>query len=263
MAVITRQANLGATLSEATLKMIYPGPCELLGVVIDYAAAADSGTVVTFKDGSSSGLTKFVVSTANTDIGTTVPVRVFHDARLIAGTATAGVGLGPVFFDGIHAAVTLDVTGPQSIRVFVRPLIKKSMGVVVVGASGSALGGANLYSGPGRVAGARVLYQTQPSGADVTFTDGTATLAGVASGRQLTIVSNAGSTDWAAVNQQLVTTTNIDEAGSAVTTAATGAYANDGVLFYTGLAVVVSQASLLGGIGGGVVVVEALIEGSH
>lgn len=235
--IITRQANLGATLSEATSKLLYGGPCEVLGLIVDFAAAADAGTVLRLRDGSSTGLIKYT-QTGNTDLGTTVPVRLHGDARLIAGTATAGVGLNLPFFDGVFAEVTLDVAGPQSVRIILRPLIKKSVGVVTVGADGAAVGSANIFSGPGRFKAARVDYgQDVPSTTNTQFRDGVAI-----GGRALTVATDVN-TDWAAVDQSVVTTTGEDEAGAAVTTAATGAYANDGVLFYEGLFVNILEAN--------------------
>src|SRR5215216_228660 len=94
--IVTRQARLGVS-GNAT-QVMYGGPCELLGLSVDYHASADSGSVLTLREGTASGLTKYT-TTGNTDIGLTVPVRIFHDARLIAGTAKAGVGLNVPFFD--------------------------------------------------------------------------------------------------------------------------------------------------------------------
>ena len=216
---------------------VYGGCAELVGLTADYGTSA-SGSVLTIKEKDADGLTKFTVTT-DTDFGTTVPVRVFHDARLIAGTATAGVGLNPVFFDGIYVSVTGDSSSTTStvIHLYLRPLIKKSVDLSGVTDSQVA------FQGPGLLKGARANYiDPDTSTTDLQIRDG---VGPGTTGRALTVVSNSA-TDWAAVNQQLVTTTNLDEAGTGVTTAATGSYANDGVCFRTGLNVDKAQGTATG-----------------
>lgn len=228
---------------------LYEGPCELLGLAYDAGASSSSATL-TLKEKDSAGLTKYTVS-GDTDIGLTVPVRIFHDARLIAGTATAGVGHGVAFFEGIYATLAGDssATTNSVLTVWLRPLIYKK--VQLSGVTDAAV----VFQGDGRLKGARADYSAGTANtADLQIRQGVGISAGAGTGAALTVVSNS-TTDWAAVNQQLVTTTNHDEAGSAVTTAATGAYANDGILFKDGLTVGVAQ-----GTAGEGIIVDFLIE---
>lgn len=247
----TRQALLG-TSGEATGKAFSAGPGEVIGLTVDYGASADSGTVFTLYDGTSTAGVSMYAITGNTDIGTTVPARVFQNARLISGTATNNVHAGLPFFNGLFANVTLDVAGPQSVRVWYRPLVRKVVSFTPTGTAASAAGSEVLWQGAGRFVAARVVHD-QLAGAntteDITFYDGITT-----SGRALTAVANSIG-DWVtSANMAVSTTTGHDEGGNAVTTAA-NAHENDGVLFYTGLTVGVAQSDPQK------ITVEVLVEG--
>ncbi len=236
--IITRQVSSALT---TTGTKIIPGCFELVALSANFGDSA-SGGVLTIKEKDSSGLTKYTIS-SDTDFGTTVPVRVFHDARLIAGTATAGVGLNPVFFEGVHVNITApSATTNSVITLWLRPLIYKK--IQLEGVTQAKV----VYNGPGLLKGARADYSAgTASTADIQISDTITIVSDAPSGGALTVVSNS-TTDWAAVNQQLVTTTSHDEAGTAVTTAATGAYANDGIAFGTGLTVGVAQGTANEGI---------------
>lgn len=245
-AVTTRSIKAA---SDVFAGKLYGGPCELLGLMYD-AGTSSSGATLTLKEKDGNGLTKYTVS-GDTDIGLTVPVRIFHDARLIAGTATAGVGLNVAFFEGIYATLAGDssATTDSVLTVWVRPLIYKK--VQLDGVTDAKV----VFYGDGRLKAARADYSAgTASTADIQIRQGTGIASGAGTGAALTVVSNSA-TDWAAVNQQLVTTTNHDEAGSGVTTAATGSYANDGILFKDGLTVGVAQ-----GTAGEAVICDFLIE---
>lgn len=245
--IITREARLAAAGTFAA--PIYGGPCELLGLAVNYGASA-SGSVLTLKEKDANGLTKYVITT-DTDFGTTVPVRIFHDAKIIAGTATAGVGLNVSFFEGIYVSVTGDSSSTTGtvVTAWIRPLIIKKVALHGVTAA------ATLFQGAGRLKGVRVDYTADmAAGADLQITDGVIGPDGLVAGNNLTVYTDVV-TDFAAVNQQVATTTGHDEAGSAVTTAATGAYANDGVLFATGV-----SAGLAQGTANAAAIIEVLIE---
>ena len=230
--IITRTVE---TATSTTKTIAFPGCFELVAISADYGTSA-SGSVLTIKEKDSDGLTKFTIST-DTDFGTTVPLRIFHDARLISGAATAGVGLNPVFFEGVYVSLTApSATTNSQVTLWLRPLIYKK--VQVTGVTDAKV----AFNGPGLLKGARVNYTGADTGTDIQISDTVTITAGAPAAPHLTVVGNTV-TDWAAVNQQLVTTTNTDEAGTGVTTAATGAYANDGIAFRTGLTVGVAQGT--------------------
>ena len=235
--IITRTVT---TLTSTTKTQEFPGCYELVGISADYGDSA-SGSVLTIKEKDSDGLTKFTIST-DTDFGTTVPLRIFHDARLISGAATAGVGLNPVFFEGVYVSLTApSATTNSQVTLWLRPLIYKK--VQLTGVTDAKV----AFQGSGMLKGARVNYGSDvDTGADIQISDTVTITSSAPAAPHLTVVGNTA-TDWAAVNQQVVTTTNTDEAGTGVTTAATGSYANDGVCFRTGLTVGIAQGTALAG----------------
>lgn len=256
-----RAHNVGATLSEATTVQFVEGSGEVLGMSVDYAAAADAGTVVSLYDGKGQGLAAtggdliYTIASVNTDFGTTVPVRLFQNGRLISGTSTNNVHSGLPFFDGLRVAVTLDVTGPQLVRIWYRPLIRKDANLLLN--DSTTTGHNHLFSGVGLFKAAKVLYNplidVGSVTTDLTFYDGVD-----ATGRAFQAVANSLANWNTSANMAVATTTCHDEAGTAVTTAA-NAHENDGVLFYTGLAVGVAQTDT-GTVGDKVADIAVLIE---
>jgi hypothetical protein len=93
-----------------------------------------------------------------------------------------------------------------------------------------------VFDGPGLLHGIRIRCDiANPSTADFIVKDSaiTAPAAGTGSGNQLLI-----KTDYATAAEAVrpvVTLTGMDEGGTAVTTAATGAYASPGIFFASGL----------------------------
>lgn len=217
----------------------YEGPGLLVGMAVDYSGSS-SGCVLTAYDaisGITSGFSPFTV-TSDTDFGTTVPVTCYTDGDLVAGTSTGNVKAGIPFSRGLCFNKTGDTTHQVDITLLIRPLIKKTVQVTTAGSAGSASGSASVFSGPGIMHGWRIKADTlTPSTADITIKD--SPIAG--SGNTIMTKTNYG---YAAETvRATVTTTGTDEGGTAVTTAATGAYASPGLLFLTGLNVNVAQAN--------------------
>lgn len=245
MTVKFRTVSIGTgTGSIGAGTQIVDGPGEVLGLAVDYAAAADAGTVFSLSDGKSSAATTATTSLAQlltitgaTDLGTTVPLRTYMNGRLISGTSTANVHAGYVFFDGLFANIATDVSGPQVVRIWYRPLIRKDGNITSTGSAGSAAGGTTLFSGPGLLKAARTVFDPNtPGTADIQIYDGLST-----SGRALTLVSN-NTAGWAAASlRALSTTTGIDQ--SATVTTAANAHENDGILFYSGIHVGIAQSN--------------------
>lgn len=263
--IVTRTVKLGATLSRSTAANIWTGAGVLVGLRVDYAAAADAGTLLkmydtVLSDGTAINAAKdpaiFVGTAINTDFGTTVPNRVFTDGDLVAGTSTANVKAGIPFAHGLYAVVSLDVAGPQTITAWIKPLIRKIVNVKTAGSAGSAVGSRQLFSGPGLLHGLRLTANPlAPSTMDFLIKDGIANeIAGTGAGS--TLLTKTNYSNAALAVRPVVTTTNVDDVQATVTTAATGAYANDGILFENGLNVSVQQADALDN----ALDVEALIE---
>lgn len=225
----------------------YTGAGILLALSADFSASADAGTVVDIYDGvASTGNTVPVAArrtliytqTGNTDLGTTVPVVLQGDADLVAGTATAGVGTGLIFTDGLFVDVTLDVAGPQNITLWIKPLIKKSVRITTTGAAGSGAGAAQIWQGPALWHGyAITLNPLSPTTTDIVFRDAITDAAPTVMTK-----TNYATTPGVKVLRKVVTTTGEDEAGAVVTTAATGAYNNPGIYLRTGLRAVIAQS---------------------
>lgn len=213
----------------------YGGPGVLLAMAADFSATADAGTVVDIHDGFSTSGVKIYTQTGNTDLGMTVPVFFQGDADLVAGTATAGVGTGLIFTDGLFVNVTLDVAGPQDITLWFKPLVKKS--VNVVGASGTF----PIWHGPALWHGYAIkLDPFEGTTLDITFTD-EADPGG--SGPTVMTKTNYATTPGTKTIRKVVTTTGEDEAGAAVTAAATGSNSNSGIYLKSGLSATLAQGT--------------------
>lgn len=216
----------------------YEGAGVLMGAVIDYAAAS-SGCVLTAYNGTSTSGIQVFTRSSDTDAGTTVPIGLYTNGDLVAGTSTDNVKSGIPFATGLFINKTGDTTHTVDITLFIKPLIKKSSQVTTSGSAGSASGGATVFSGPGllHAVGIRSDIISAVSTADITVKDSP--------------IVGSGNTIWTKTNygyaadaiRPVVTTTNADEGGTAVTTAATGAYASPGILFTTGLNFNVAQAN--------------------
>ena len=228
------------------------GPGVLLYAVMDGATL--SSNVLTLYDGiSSTGALAGLVSptitvatwTQDTDFGTTVPVACFKDGSVVATleTTSANTHLGVPFADGLFVNKTGDVTNDANLTFIIKPLIMKSVRLGLETSLGtySATDNANLFDGPGIVHGIRITTSASAASldtADLLFKD--SNLSGT--GNTLITATNYGATRtrdfWSPV-----TTTGIDDAGTAVTTGATGSYTNSGVAFLTGLHVNMAQGS--------------------
>lgn len=218
---------------------IYQGAGVLLGAVYDHNASS-SGNVVTLYDSDNNASTAIQLYTrsSDTDAGTTVPLRHMTNGDLVAGTSTDNVHLGIPFANGLYLTKTGDTTHSDSYKFFIKPLIRKSVNVTTTGSAGSGAGGATVFGGSGLLHGWNILVDSvTPSTADITVKDSPI----VGSGGTIMTKTNYGYA--APATRPVVTTTNVDEGGSAVTTAATGSYNNDGILFTTGLNVNVAQAN--------------------
>jgi len=251
-----RTHTLGATLSESTAINFHTGPGVLIGLTVDYAAAADAGTLIKMYDtvlAPGTAITAandpaiFVGTGINTDFGGTVPNRVFTDGDLVAGTSTANVKLGIPYAKGLYVVVSADVTGPQTITCYFKPLIAKRFNVSTAGAAGSAVGSRTLFVGPGLLHGLRIKMDIYaPTTTDFLLKDGLADeIAGTGAGSTLLTKTDYGAVGGNPAVRPVVTTTNVDDVQATVTTAATGAYCNDGILFGTGLNVSIQQCDAL------------------
>ncbi len=214
----------------------YEGPGLLVALILDHIST--SGTnVLTAYDGNSTSGVQIFTRASDTDAGTTIPITCYTDGDLPDGTSTANVKAGVPFAKGLFFNKTVDTTHDLKVTAFIKPLIKKSVNLSYVsGAAGSGIGSATVFDGPGLLHGYRVKSDIlNPSTADFIFKDSaiTAPAAGTGSGNQLMI-----KTDYAYAAEAVrpvVTLTGVDEGGTAVSTAATGAYASPGIFFASGL----------------------------
>lgn len=223
----------------------YEGAGLLRAGILDYSGSS-SGCVLTMYSGTSTSGIQVYTRTSDTDAGTTVPIGFYTDGDLPAGTSTANVKAGIPFADGLFVNKTGDTTHQVDATLFITPLIKKSVNVrIVSGSAGSGVGVANVFDGPGLLHGYRVRCDIlTPSTADFLLKDSpvTAPAAGTGSGNTIMTKTNFGTV--ASAIRPVVTLTNDDEGGNAVSTAATGAYASPGLFFATGLNVSVQQANV-------------------
>lgn len=223
---------------------VYDGPGLLMGLIADFDAAS-SGAVLTAYDGSSTAGRQVYAITTDTDFGTTVPVQVFTDGDLPAGTSTANVKSGIPFSAGLFINKTGDTTHDVRLTALIKPLIKKNVNITTTGSAGSAVGATSVYDGPGLLHSITVFSDLGvPSTTDWLVKDSPlTTAAGAGSGNTLLTKTNYGYA--ATAIRPVVTLTGHDEGGNAVSTAATGAYASPGILFATGLNVSVQQCNAL------------------
>lgn len=215
----------------------YVGAGTLVAAVMDGTSL--SSNVITLYDSLRSSTSDDTIATwtQDTDFGTTVPVRTYKDGSVVATLATvsANTHAGIPFAEGLFLNKTGDTTNPAALKLLIKPLIKK---VAQIG-KGATTDTNVMFRGPGILHGVRVrVFTPTPATLDILIKDG---VTGTTSDR--TIVT---ATDYATAGPKVwspVTTTGIDDAGTAVTTAATGAYANDGVAFVDGLTVTTAQGS--------------------
>lgn len=246
--VITKSIGTSPEAGAGAGFQFYRGAGALEALVLNYGASADAGTVVTAYDGVSirpaagagadvlpnaADRVSIYTRTSGTDAGTTVPVFIRGDADIVAGTATAGVGVGGVLFArGLFINVTADIAGPQVVTAFIRPLVAKT--ARLVGTSDNR----NLWDGPGIFRGYAILLPFDAaSGADFLFKD--AHPGGT--GNTIMTKTNYVITPGTRVIRAVTTTLGHDEAGADVTTAATGTYGSAGIYLTSGLNVAVSS----------------------
>lgn len=211
----------------------YEGPGSLDFAVMDGTSL--SSNVLTLYDSRRESTSDPLISTwtQDTDFGTTVPVAVYRDGSVVATMATqsANTHRGVCFADGLFINKTGDTTHTAALSLLIKPLIKKSVNI----GHGATSDTQRAFTGPGvlRAIKLTLAQETVALGTlDLTFKDDTRTIV------TATNYATQGPAIW-----HPVTTTGIDDAGSAVTTAATGAYTNEGVAFLDSLNVVAAQGS--------------------
>ncbi len=236
----------------------YEGPGLLTGVIIDYSASSSS-CVLTGYDGFASTDISIWTRSSDTDAGTTVPVTCYTDGDLPAGTSTANVKFGVPFAKGLFLNKTGDTTHDAAMSVFIKPLIRRSVNVAYLsGAAGSGIGAASVYDGPGILHGYRIRSNIiNPSTTDFLLKDSPRVSPTAGTGSGNTIMTKTDYAYAADAVRPTVTLTGMDEGGTAVSTAATGAYASYGLHFATGLNVSVQQAQ---GVEGTIYQFDFLIE---
>lgn len=175
--------------------------------------------------------------TQDTDFGTTVPVAVFNDGSVVATLATesADTKRGVVFADGLFLNKTGDTTHTAALTLIIKPLIKKTVSI----GAGTTPDPVRVFTGPGIIQGVRIKSPQAVATLDILFKDGYVSTG--STGR--TIITATDYTTAALTTWSPVTTTGIDDAGAATTTAATGAYSNEGVCFIDSLTLVPAQGS--------------------
>ncbi len=255
-------ANISKTVPATWLTggwQAYEGPGLWTAMVIDFISTS-SNVLTAYDNFNSATGPQLWTLTSDTDVGTTVPITMFTDGDLPAGTSTANVKVGIPFAKGLFINKTIDTTNDVKMSVFIKPLIKKTVNVMwLSGAAGSGIGAASVFDGPGILHGYRVKANTlTPSTTDFLLKDSplASPTAGTGSGNTIMTKTNYGYAAEAV--RPVVTLTGTDEGVTgAVTTAATGAYANMGIHFTTGLNVSVQQAQ---GVTGTIYEFDFLIE---
>src|SRR5574341_1456686 len=211
----------------------YTGPGVLVAAIFNHHASS-SGNIVTIYDGFSTSDYQLFTRTSDTDAGTTVPIILHTDGDLVAGTSTANVHLGIPFARGVFLNKTGDTTHADDYTLFIRRCQKVS--VQLVGATDT---GKEIADGPGIMYGYRIkpLHDQLPitATADILFKDSHIP------GSGNTLMTKTNYDTLSTQVRPVVTTTGSDEGGSAVTTAATGAYNNTGIYFASGLNVSLAQ----------------------
>ena len=235
--IVTRAltSNMAASVaSKPAAKQLYSGAGILLAASLDRTDS--SGLITTVYDSARASTTDPVIytQTGDADLGLTVPVFFAGDADIVAGTSTAGVGPGLIFADGLYVVNSGDSTDTAIAWTFwIKPLIRKS--VKVLGASGTS----NIFHGPGLWHGYRItLDPASPSTLDITFTDEASP-----NDSGPTVMTKTNYATTAKTLRKVATTTGEDEAGAAVTTAATGSYGNPGIYLRKGLSVTLAQGT--------------------
>jgi hypothetical protein len=226
----------------------YEGPGLLRALILDHTST--SSNVLTGYDTAAASTAapaiQIFTRSSDTDAGTTVPITCYTDGDLPAGTSTANVKAGIPFANGLFFNKTGDTTHQLDITAFISPLIRKSVNVSwVSGSAGSGVGAVNVFSGPGLLHGYRVKADTlNPSTVDFLLKDSAVYSPSAGTGTGNTIMTKTDYAYAAEAIRPVVTLTGTDEGGTAVTTAATGAYASPGIFFATGLNVSVQQANV-------------------
>jgi hypothetical protein len=245
----SRGANPAKTASPTYISggwQAYEGAGLLRALVLDHVST--SGNVLKAYDTASGNTSapQLFTRTSETDAGTTIPITMYTDGDLPAGTSTDNVKAGIPFARGLFFNKTGDTTNDLRVIAFITPLIKKSVNLGwVSGAAGSGVGAASVFSGPGLLHGIRIKADTlNPSTADFLVKDSPIIqqAAGTGSGNQLLIKTDY--TYAAEAVRPVVTLTGCDEGGTAVSTAATGAYASPGIFFTTGLNVTMTGGNV-------------------
>jgi len=231
-----------ATITRMT-KQMYQGPGVLLAGALNRTSSSGLVTnIYDSADGTTAGKVAIYTQTGDTDLGQTVPVVFQGDADLVAGTATAGVGTGLIFTEGLYLVNSGDTTDTTiDWDLWFKPLIKRTVNIVTTGSAGSAAGAAQIWQGPGLWHGYGITLDVlSPSTLDIVFRDSITDAAPTVMTK-----TNYTTTPGVKVLRKVVTTTGEDEAGAAVTTAATGAYNNSGIYLRTGLRAVLAQGDAL------------------
>lgn len=234
----------------------FKGPGVLLGIEMDDVGDDVTGMTLTLYDSAQDPTVAGIIppttvaaaldqAAINADLGvTTPPARVFQDGSVVATLATesANTHLGFEFFDGLTIVKSGDTTHAAGITLYVRPLIKKSVnlrGSTVAGVASTTSGTVRVFEGAGLLRAVRAMVPTtNTTGIDLAIKDKSAA-------RTLITATNYDFATQGGTRKiwNPVTTTSIDDTGAAVTTAATGAYCNDGVLFRQDLSLTWASAT--------------------
>ena len=219
-------------------RQLWQGPGILLAMSLNRTDS--SGLVTTIYDSATgdSAAPTIYTQTGDADLGLTVPVVLYGDADLVAGTSTAGVGPGLIFADGMFLVNSGDTTDTAVAYTFwVKPLIKKSVNV----GNASATVTSPIWHGPALWHGYRI--KLDPASATlgtlyITFTDEASP-----GDSGPTVMTKTNYATLGPTLRKVTTTTGEDEAGAAVTAAATGSYGTPGIYLRDGLSVNIAQAS--------------------
>lgn len=207
MSVRLRDRTLTATVASW---LYYEGPGQIEALKVDVTGSGDERVKI-YDGRSTSGVLVWDSAAAVADLGTTVPARVFTNASIVAGTDTADAHLGIPFGD----ALFVDVTGLTGVETCLVTILLRPLKAV---ASTSTLDGPGLLYGIKAYAGAAGTIVLKDNAISNT-------------GNQLFTKALTASTVV-----PVATTSNVaDDADTTVTTAATGAYSNNGIAFFTGL----------------------------
>lgn len=220
----------------------YIGPGTLLYATMD-GTGLSSNVLTLYDTDTGSATTPYIPPTIatwtqDTDFGTTVPAATFKDGSVAATLATtsANTKRGIPFGNGLFIDKTGDTSNNAALKLLIKPLIKKSVNIGHLATTDSI----RAFDGPGILHAVKLTVDSAVvtlGTMDLLFRDGV-------TGGTLRTISTA--TNYATTGPSIwspVTTTGVDDAGSAVTTAATGAYTNEGPAFYDGLTIEMAQGS--------------------